>query len=392
MSIGSSALIKIEALAAYVVYRGDGSKEDSMVDDELRVIHTEKGERGKNPLEQVMGEITELFGKRGGGGGNGGQPPRKGQTNPFKNAMIFGGLLVLLILGMTTWYKIDVHEEGVITRFGKYDRTVGSGLHFKLPFGVERVVKVESKRVLQEEFGFRTKDSSGFRSTYEKQPYKGESLMLTGDLNIADVEWIVQYKISDPWKYLFHTRDVRRNIRDVSMSIMRRVVGDRFVTDVLTTQKTEIAAEAKDLTQQVLDTYDMGIRIESVLLQDVFPPERVKPAFNEVNAAKQEQEQTINNAERQYNKIIPEARGKAEKLLSDAEAYSIDTINRAKGDAAQFDAVMKAYRNAPEITRTRIYLDTMEEVFSKVDKFTVVDSKMKGILPLYTLAPPTEKK
>jgi membrane protease subunit HflK len=207
--------------------------------------------------------------------------------------------------------------------------------------------------------------------------------MLTGDLNVADVEWILQFRIADPWKYLFHARDVQRNLRDVSLSIMRRVVGDRLVGDVLTTGRVEIADQAKLLTQEVLDQYDMGIKVEKIILQGVNPPEKVKPAFNEVNAAKQEQEQTINNAEREYNRVIPESRGKAAKLIADAEAYAIDTVNRAKGDASRFSEVLKSYKQAPQLTRQRLYIDALEEVFAKMERVTIVDSRIKGVLPIY---------
>ncbi|MCX6127075.1 MAG: FtsH protease activity modulator HflK, partial [Proteobacteria bacterium] len=222
-------------------------------------------------------------------------------------------------------------------------------------------------------------------STYDKAQYTAESLMLSGDLNVADVEWILQYRISDPWKFLFHARDVQQNIRDISMSIMRRVVGDRLVGDVLTTGRIEISDQAKVLTQEVLDRYDMGIVVERIILQGVNPPEIVKPSFNEVNAAKQEQEKTINVAEREYNRIIPEARGSAERLIADAQGYGIDIVNRAKGNATQFEEVLKAYKLAPDITRRRLYLDTMEEIFSKAERFTVIGADVKGVLPVYAL-------
>ena len=254
---------------------------------------------------------------------------------------------ILIIGGMTSYYTIDVSEEGVVTRFGKYMKTTPPGLHFKLPFGVDRVYKVASKRRLQEEFGFRSSGESQGRTTYVDSSYGHESLMLTGDLNVADVSWILQYEISDPWKFLFHARDVQRKIRDVSLSIMRRVVGDRLVGEVLTVGRVEIADEAKRLTQEVLDRYDMGVRVITVNLQDVNPPEPVRPAFNEVNAAKQQQEEAINVAEKEYNRVIPEARGKAEQLMSNAEAYSIDVVNRAKGDASRCESVAEKYGKAP---------------------------------------------
>jgi len=335
-----------------------------------RIHQVPKHSNNNVDFDQIISDLKKIF--SGGGGNNGGY---------------VGGAIALLLLVTavyTSIYKVKYDEQAVLLRLGKYIGTKNSGLHFKLPFGIDQIYKVQVTRTLQLEFGFRSTGQSGNRTTYSKKDVSHESLMLTGDLNVADVEWAVQYKINDAWKYLFHAKDVERNIRDVSMSIMRRVVGDRLASEVLTTGRVEIATEAKVLTQQILDQYDMGIHIEQVILQDVNPPDPVKPAFNLVNAAKQEQEQAINNAEREYNRVIPEARGKAEKLISDANAYSIDIINRAKGDASQFNSVLKEYKKAPKITRQRLYIDTMEEIFSNVDHFVIVDKNIKGLLPLYS--------
>jgi len=297
--------------------------------------------------------------------------------------LIFLGLAVIALAAVSSFYTIDVSEEGVVTRFGRYLKTSPPGLHYKAPFGIDRVYKVASKRRLQEEFGFRSAGIADGRSVYSERGYANESLMLTGDLNVGDVSWILQYEISDPWKYLFHARDVQRNIRDVSLSIMRRVVGDRLVGDVLTVGRVEIADEAKRLTQEVLNRYDMGIRVVTINLQDVNPPESVKPAFNDVNAAKQQQEEAINVAEREYNRFVPEARGSADQLLSEAEAYSINVVNRAKGDASRFRSISDEYKKAPEITRSRVYIEAMEEVFSGVGRLTVVDERLQGVLPIF---------
>lgn len=295
---------------------------------------------------------------------------------------IIGGL-ILIVLGTTSFYTVQPDEEAVVIRLGKYINTQPPGLHFKIPFGVDRVIKVKTKKVHQAEFGFRSRNTSTRVTTYSKGSYDNESLMLTGDLNVADVEWVVQYQIADPFKYLFQTSEPQRNIRDVSEAIMRRVVGDRLVTDVLTTGRAQIASDARGLMQEVLDKYDMGIRIVTVKLQDVNPPRVVQPSFNQVNSAKQEQEKIINTAEKEYNKIIPEARGKAEKQISEAEGYATELVNRAKGDAAKFAEIYKEYRRAPSITRKRIYLETMEEVFDKFEQITIVDPKVKGLLPVF---------
>jgi membrane protease subunit HflK len=293
-------------------------------------------------------------------------------------------IVLLVITGVrTSFYTVEPDEQAVIIRFGKYVGAAEPGLHFKVPFGVDSVTLVKIKRVLQEEFGFRTQSVRGERTSYSNTSYDDESLMVTGDLNVADVEWVVQYQISDPFKFLFQTSSPNRNIRDVSESIMRRVVGDRLVTDVLTTGRVEIANEAGILMQEVLDKYDMGVKIVTVKLQDVNPPDVVKKSFNEVNEAKQEQEKVINQAEEQYNKIIPEARGKAEQLVSEAEGYAKSLVNRAEGDAAQFEAQLVEYRRAPAITRKRLYLDAMSNVLKKVKDMTIVDPKIKGLLPIF---------
>ena len=302
-------------------------------------------------------------------------------------------IFLILIAVKTLFYTVEPDEEAVVIRFGKYVGTYPPGLHFKLPFGIDKNINVKTKRVLQEEFGFRTRSLQSRRTEYSGDTaYVNESLMLTGDLNVADVEWVVQYQISDPFKYLFQTKTPVRNIRDASESIMRRVVGDRLVTEVLTTGRVEIALEAKDLMQNVLNRYDMGVKIVTVELQDVNPPDLVKPSFNEVNEAKQEQEKVINQAEEAYNKVIPEARGKAEKIISEAEGYANALINHSQGDAEKFQSIVKEYKRAPSITKKRIYLETLEDVFNNMEDITIVDPKVKGIIPIFGKMFPGESK
>ncbi len=308
----------------------------------------------------------------------------KNNRSLVKSVLVAG---FVLFGAYSSFYTVQPSEEAVVTRLGRYDRTTPPGLHFLVPFWVEVATKVRTKLVLQEEFGFRSRDTSQIVTNYSKDDFEKESLMLTGDLNVADVEWIVQYQIADPRKYLFAAQDPQRNIRDVSEAIMRRVVGDRTVNEVLTTGRVEIATEAHKLTQEVLDKYDIGIRVVTVKLQDVNPPDMVKPSFNEVNAAKQEQEKAINMAEEAYNKIIPEARGKAEETISEAEGYASAIVNRSKGDSERFLMTLKEYRQAPEITRTRIYIETMQELFSRFKNMTIVDEKAKGLLPVYGSGP-----
>lgn len=306
------------------------------------------------------------------------------QTNFNEKILIkIAAVLILLAVSLTSFYTIQPDEEGVVLRFGRYHTTTSPGLHFKLPLGIDQTTKVKTKLILQQEFGFRTESVRGKRTSYADRNFNDESLMLTGDLNVADVEWITQFQIAEPQKYLFNVRDPVQNIRDISEAIMRRVVGDRLVNDVLTVGRTEIAIEAKDLTQQILDSYHMGIRVVSIKLQDVNPPEPVKPSFNKVNEAKQLQEQAINQAEKYYNKIIPEARGKAEKEIAEAEGFAMAILNRAKGDGERFQNILVSYKKAPRITKDRLYLETFEKILARVDSITVVDPSLKGLLPLY---------
>jgi membrane protease subunit HflK len=305
-----------------------------------------------------------------------------GPENPRR-----GGQLFYLVLGValifvlfTSFYTIQPDEQGVVLRFGKYLKTTEPGLHFKLPLGVDEAIKVKTKLILQEEFGFRTRAALAEK---QRSGLESESLMLTGDLNVAEVEWIVQFQISDPQKFLFQVRDPVTNVRDIAQAIMRRVVGDRLVTDVLTVGRIEISDEAVLLMQDVLNKYDMGVRIVSIKLQDVNPPEPVKPSFNDVNAAKQEQEQLINQAERRYNEVIPEARGQALKQVAQARGQASALLNRAQGEAAKFSAVLKDYKEAPQLTKSRLYFDAMQEVFAKQESMVLVDERVKGVLPLF---------
>lgn len=292
--------------------------------------------------------------------------------------------VILVIAFFTSYYTVEPDEEAVVIRLGRYIETTQPGLHFKLPFGVDKVIKVKTKIVHQEEFGFRTKSLNTRRTTYTTTNLDDESLMLTGDLNVAEVEWVVQYQISNPFKFLFKTSEPVRNIRDVSESIMRRVVGDILVTEVLTTGRVGISGDAKALMQEVLDKYDMGVLIRSIKLQDVNPPKKVQASFNEVNAAKQEQEKMINQAEQAYNKVIPEAKGKAKKLISEAQGYAQAVVNRAEGDADRFQDISKEFAKAPKVTRKRLFLEAMEELFENVEGLTIIDPKVRGLLPVFS--------
>ena len=300
------------------------------------------------------------------------------------------GLLIVIIISgfffigaMTSYYTVEPDEKAVIIRFGKFHSIESPGLHFKLPFGIDQKIIVNTEYRHQAEFGFRTSGVQNRRTQYSENEFDEESLILTGDLNVVDIEWVVQYKIADPFKYLFKAKDPEQNIRDVSESIMRRIVGDMLVNDILTSGKEEIGSSARVHIQEVLDKYDLGIQVEMVIIQAANPPGPVKLSFDEVNEAKQEQEKLINQAEQSYNKVIPEAKGKADELVSSAEGYALALKNRAAGDAEKFSAIYNEYRKSPEITKKRIYIETMEEMFQRFKSMTVVDDKVKGLLPIF---------
>jgi len=293
-------------------------------------------------------------------------------------------VIVGLIAVFSSFYTIQPNEVGVLLRFGKFIESTKPGLHLKIPFGVDKVYPVKVEFVYKEEFGFRTK-SAGVRTSYSQRSYTNESLMLTGDLNVLDAEWIVQYKIKDPFVVLFHIRDIRKTIRDISESVMRKIAGDYTFNEVLTTKRAEINDLAQQELQKILDSYDAGIDIVTVKLQDVNPPDPVQSAFNEVNEAKQEKEKMINQAWEVYNHKIPEAKGRALKMIKQAEGYAIAKVNNAEGDAKRFLLLLGAYEKAKDVTRRRLYLDNMMMVLQKAGKKYIIDPKEKGILPLLRL-------
>lgn len=300
-------------------------------------------------------------------------------------------IVIAAVFLYTTWFTIDPEEAGVVLRFGRVARQVPSGPHLKLPYPLESVVKVPIERQLKEEFGFRTLEA-GIRTTYSQEDLSAESLMLTGDLNVAVVEWTAQFRVRDPYKYLFKVRNVRGTFRDMNETVMREVIGDRSVNEVLTVGRQEIAAEVERRLQALCNQYETGIKVEQIVLQDVNPPDAVKPSFNEVNQAQQEREKLINEARAGYNQIIPRAKGRAQQTIEQAQGLATDRVNRARGDAELFTQVHAAYQRAPEVTRRRMYLETMSEIYPKVKKKIVLDEKLKGVLPLLSLPDAKEVK
>ena len=293
-------------------------------------------------------------------------------------------ILLAVAMALTSMYTVEADEVAVVLRFGKYIDTTQPGLRFKLPLGIDQVIGVPVQRVFKEEFGFRTL-RAGVRTQYDPRDYSDESLLLTGDLNIADVEWVAQYQISEPRKFLFSIRDATRSLRDLSEAVMRTVVGDRTVTEVLTVGRIEIAAEVKQRLQELLDLYNTGLLLVNVTLQDVNPPETVKPSFNAVNEAKQEKEKLINEARTDYNESVPKAKGVARQQILEAEGYALKRVNEARGDADRFNAIRQEYQNAKAVTRRRLYLEAMNAVLPKVKEIYVIDGESSAPLPILQL-------
>jgi len=292
--------------------------------------------------------------------------------------------LVVVSFIFSLWFTVEPEEVGIVLQFGKYTRTVDPGLNFKLPFGIEQVIKVPVERQLKLEFGFRSA-TPGVRTSYSTTKYREESLMLTGDLNAAEVEWIVQFRINDPYKFLFRVRNAEQTFRDINEAVMRETVGDRTVDEVLTVGRKEVATAVTVMLQELCDQYELGIKVDQVVLQDVNPPERVKPAFNEVNEAQQEREKLINQAKSEYNKVIPKARGEAERTIEEAKGYALERVNQAKGEASRFNSIFAEYSKAKQVTRQRIYLETMHDVMQKVGRKLITDEEATGILPFFQL-------
>jgi membrane protease subunit HflK len=326
-------------------------------------------------------------------GGNGSPPVDLLDFPDFGKLKRFGGgvpwralalALLVLLVAFTSFYTVDPEEIAVVLRFGRFVRTADPGLNFKLPLGIERRIKVPVERQLKEEFGFRT-EHAGVRTRYAENEFDEESLMLTGDLNIADVEWVAQYRIVDPYKYLFRVRDSRETFRAMTEAVMREVVGDRTVNELLTVGRQEVATLVEGKLQELCDQYETGIKVEQVVLQNVNPPERVKSSFNAVNEAQQERERRINNAQRAFNEAVPRARGEAEQTVQEAEGYALDRVNRAEGDASRFVSVYDEFRKAPEVTRRRLYLETLAQILPKIGRKVVVGEELRGLVPLLNL-------
>lgn len=293
------------------------------------------------------------------------------------------GLTGLILLAGSI-YIVGPDEEGVIRRFGKYDRSTKSGIHFKMPL-VETLDTPKVTEVKKEEFGFRTIKPGKVSKYDEKGDYDKESLMLTGDKAMVDLEFIVQYKIKDAKDYLFNVRDVKGTLRDASEAAMRQVVGDKGIDEALTTEKVEVQEDVKKHLQEILDSYKIGLHVITVRLQDVDPPKEVKDSFIDVNNAKQNKAESVNKAWEAYNNVIPRATGEADQRIKESEAYAVKRVNEAKGDANKFLAIWNEYKKAKDVTEKRIKLEAMEEILQKVKEMYIIDSKEQGLLKLFDL-------
>jgi membrane protease subunit HflK len=293
-------------------------------------------------------------------------------------------LVVLVVVAFNSYYTVEPQETAVIQRFGRYIGISEGGLHFKIPFGVDTVSKVVTGRVEQGEYGYRTRKPD-VRSQFVEKGYEEESLMLSGDLNVVNVQWAVQYKVRDPVEYLFRVNGVERTLDDISESVMRRIVGNRYSDEVITVGRESIAAQCRKEIQEIMDRYETGLQIVAVWLQTANVPNPVMASFNEVSEAGQEKERMINEAQRSYNEKIPRAVGEARQTVTQAEGYALERVNRSEGEAKRFTEILTEYEKAPEVTRRRMYLDSFEALMGKIDHLYVIDDSQKGILPLLDL-------
>ena len=299
-------------------------------------------------------------------------------------------VFVVAVLALTSYYTVAADSQGVVLRFGKYLKTVEPGLHFKAPFGIDTVAILPTRRQLKLEFGFTTPGYLTNPIQPSQDPMEEKS-MVTGDLNAALVEWVVQYRIDDPSQYLFEVRNPGATLRDVSEAAMREVIGDRTVDEVITIGRQDIEIEALARMQELAKRYHLGIRVDQVQLKNVNPPAQVQASFNEVNKAQQDRENAINIANGEYNKVVPKAKGQADETIRAAEGYRFKRVNEAEGDVAAFSAVLQQYVKAPDVTRTRLYLETMEDVLPETGPKIIVDDSLRQLLPVLPLSnKPTE--
>lgn len=305
---------------------------------------------------------------------------------PLKASLVIAVAVVVVLLGVsaTSFFVVDQTEQAVVLTFGKYTKTAEPGLHFKLPLGIQTSYNVKTKVVQTAQFGFRT-EQAGVQTVYANQKFPDESTMLTGDLNIVDVEWIIQYRIDNPRDWLFNVENRDKTIRDISQSVINLLVGDRTILDVIGAQRTAIEAEATSMMNDTFNQYGLGIEIIAVRLQNIVPPAGVQAAFEDVNKAIQDMNRLINEGKESYNAQIPKARGEADRIIQVAKGYATERVNKANGDVARFVSVYEEYRKAPDVTRDRLYYEMMEEVFADAENVELIDSELGNFLPIKNL-------
>jgi membrane protease subunit HflK len=347
---------------------GDDDRDDDRNEEGEDRLGGDDGPRRSTQYDRYLRDLEVWRGRAAGSG---------------RSLLWVAAALAVLVVLLTTLYQVQPEEVGVVVRMGKYVRTTEPGLRAKIPF-VEQVFKIPVQRQLKEEFGFRTTDAA-VRTTFSGADFSAEAMMLTGDLNVAVVEWIVQYRVADPYLYLFKVRNVTGTFRAMNEAVMRQVVGDRTVTEVLTVGRQAIETRVEELLRALTQQYEMGITIEQVVLQDVNPPESVRASWDEVNQAQQQRDRMINEARAEYNKVIPRAKGEAQQAVLEAEGYGLNRINRAEGESARFRSIQEAYRKAPDVTRRRLYLETMERVVPRMGGKLFLDPAARGIVPLLPL-------
>ena len=317
-------------------------------------------------------------------------PTKNKSPNPLRSLLWLPIIFLALVGIFTCFYTVNAESLGVVQRFGKFSKTSPPGLHFKLPFGIDKVSSVPVKRQLKLEFGFKTRGAS---NDYQgSQQPEQERNMVTGDLNAAEVEWVVQYGISDPVRYLFNVHEPEVTLRAVAESCMNEVVGDRAVDEVLTFGRSEMEADCLLKLQTTMEAFNMGIRVEQIQLKSIHPPRAVQSSFDEVSRAQQEREERINIANSEYNKTIPKARGLAQQMISAAEGYALQRTNQAQGDVARFNELLVQYEKAPAVTKQRLYLETMNDVLPKMGSKIILDEDAKQFLPLLNLQPSNSKR
>lgn len=326
--------------------------------------------RGFQDFDELLNRLRNRFG-----------------TSSFPHGPIWGIVVILLavLVLLNSYYTVEPEETAVVQRFGRFIHKAEAGLHFKIPFGIDRVTKVVTGRVLQREYGYRTVQP-GVRSRFMEKGYEEEATMLSGDLNVVNIQWTVQYKVEDPEAFLFKVKEVEGTLDDISESVVRRIVGNRYADEVLTVGRASVAELARTEIQQILDVYRTGLRIITVKLQNANPPDPVKAAFNEVNEARQEKERMINEAQQVYNQKIPKAMGEARQSITQAEGYALERINRSQGEVSRFLEIKAEYEKAPDVTRRRMYLDAAGEFIGRIDRLVVLDDSQKGLLPLLDLS------